>query len=77
MYLDKALKYLEILEKSAPVNMSCHFIGIFNNSELVGIAVSQFLDLNQLDSFGDRDKCIKSSIRNIVFKQIFRPFVTP
>jgi predicted N-acyltransferase len=61
-------EYLEILEKSAPVNMSCHFIGIFNNSELVGIAVSQFLDLNQLDSFGDRDKCIKSSIRNIVFK---------
>ena len=62
------IEYLEILEKSAPVNMTCHFIGIFNNSELVGIAVSQFLDLNQLDSFGDRDKCIKSSIRNIVFK---------
>ncbi|MFM7018670.1 8-amino-7-oxononanoate synthase [Flavobacterium sp.] len=61
-------EYLEILEKSAPVNMTCHFIGIFNNSELVGIAVSQFLDLNQLDSFGDRDKCIKSSIRKIVFK---------
>jgi hypothetical protein len=61
-------EYFEILEKSAPVNMTCHFIGIFNNSGLVGIAVSQFLDLNQLDSFGDRDKCIKSSIRNIVFK---------
>ncbi len=61
-------EYLEILEKSAPLNMTCHYIGIFNNSELVGIAVSQFLDLNQLDSFGDRDKCIKSSIRNIVFK---------
>jgi predicted N-acyltransferase len=61
-------EYLEILEQSAPVNMTCHFIGIFNNSELLGIAVSQFLDLNQLDSFGDRDKCIKSSIRNIVFK---------
>ena len=61
-------EYLEILEKSAPLNMTCHYIGIFDNSELVGIAVSQFLDLNQLDSFGDRDKCIKSSIRNIVFK---------
>jgi len=61
-------EYLEILEKSAPLNMTCHYIGIFNNLELVGIAVSQFLDLNQLDSFGDRDKCIKSSIRNIVFK---------
>lgn len=61
-------EYLEVLEKSAPLNMTCHFIGIFNNSELVGIAISQFLNLNQLDSFGERDKCIKSSVRNIVFK---------
>lgn len=61
-------EYLEILEKSAPLNMTCHFIGVFNNLELVGIAISQFLNLNQLDSFGDRDKCIKSSVRNIVFK---------
>ena len=60
--------YLVILEKSAPENMSCHFIGIFEKETLVGIAVSQFLDLNQLESFGDRDRYIKSSIRNIVFK---------
>ena len=61
-------EYLAILEKSAPVNMSCHFIGLFENEDLVGIAVSQFLDLNQLESFGDRDQCIKSSLRNIAFK---------
>ena len=61
-------EYLTILEKSAPDNMSCHFIGLFENENLVGIAVSQFLDLNQLESFGDRDQCIKSSLRNIAFK---------
>lgn len=61
-------QYLEILEKSAPTNMISHFIGLFKESELVGIAVSQFLDLNKLESFGERDKCIKTAVRNIVFK---------
>ena len=66
IFLSKA--YLAILEKSAPQNMSCHFIGLFENETLVGIALSQFVDLNQLESFGERDQCIKSSIRNVVFK---------
>jgi len=61
-------EYLEILEKSAPNNMTCHFIGFFNEKELVGIALSQFLDLNKLESFGERDKCIKTTIRNTIFK---------
>lgn len=62
------INYLEVLEKAAPTNMICHFIGIFNNEELVGIALSQFLDLNKLESFGERDKCIKTTIRNFAFK---------
>ena len=61
-------KYLEILEKSAPTNMIPHFIGLFKEKELVGIAISQFLDLNKLESFGERDECIKTAVRNIVFK---------
>ncbi|MFV5698513.1 GNAT family N-acetyltransferase [Flavobacterium sp. ZT3R17] len=61
-------KYLEVLEKSSPENMICNFIGIFENSDLVGIAVSQFLDLNKLESFGERDKCIKTAIRNFAFR---------
>lgn len=60
--------YLKILDKSAPENMVCHFIGFFRDKELVGIALSQFLDLNKLESFGERDKCIKTSIRNSIFK---------
>ena len=47
--------------------MICHFIGIFENETLVGTALSQFLDLNKLESFGERDKCVKTAVRNIVF----------
>ncbi|TRX08299.1 peptidogalycan biosysnthesis protein [Flavobacterium gawalongense] len=61
-------KYLEVLEKTSPGNMVCHFIGIFENDILVGIALSQFLDLNKLESFGERDKCIKTAVRNFVFR---------
>ena len=60
--------YLEILEKSAPINMVCHFIGFFRDTELVGIALSQFLNLNKLESFGERDRCVKTAIRNTIFK---------
>ncbi len=60
--------YLEVLEKSAPTNMECHFIGLYQNNQLIGIALCQFIDANQLTSFGDRDKCIKSHIRNFFFK---------
>ncbi|MFZ4105615.1 GNAT family N-acetyltransferase [Flavobacterium sp.] len=61
-------EYLEILEKSAPINMRCFFIGFFDKEELVGIGLSQFLDLNLLQSFGERDKCVKASVRNFIFK---------
>lgn len=61
-------EYLEILEKSSPKNMICNFIGFFDEEVLIGIAVSQFLDLNKLHSFGERDKCIKASVRNFIFK---------
>ena len=67
LFLSK--KYLELLEKSAPENMICHFIGLFKNETLVGVAVSQFLDLNKMESFGNRDQCIKTTIRNLVFKK--------
>lgn len=62
--------YLEILEKSAPENMRCFFISYFQEENLVGISLSQFLNLNQLSSFGERDKCLKSSIRNFMLKNI-------
>jgi len=62
-------EYLKILETAAPGNMVCHFIALFYNEEIIGIAVSQFLDLSQIASFGDRDHCLRTKIRNFVFKQ--------
>jgi predicted N-acyltransferase len=61
-------EYLNVLEKSAPINMTCHFIGLFQNDELVGVAVSQFLDLNKLESFGERDRCIRAHLRKFILK---------
>lgn len=60
--------YLKILEQSAPNNMTCHFIGVFKSKELVGIAIAQFIDANQLQSFGNRDKCLKTYFRDFIFK---------
>ena len=60
--------YLQLLETSAPQNMKCHFIGLFQDQKLIGIALTQFIDLSQVESFGDRDSCIKTKIRNLVFK---------
>ena len=48
--------------------MICHFIGIFEEKKLVGIAITQFLFAEKLESFGDRDQCLKTSVRNFAFK---------
>lgn len=63
-------EYLEVLEKSAPSNMFCHFIGMFDKDKLVGISLSQFLDLNKLESFGERDQCVKNAVRNTILKRL-------
>lgn len=60
--------YLHVLEQSAPVNMECFYIGIFENNKLIGTLLSQYLDLNKLESFGERDSCLKTHIRNFIFK---------
>ena len=60
--------YLKVLQESAPTNMQCFYIGIFEKELLIGVALAQYLDLNKLESFGERDKCFKTYIRNFVFK---------
>ncbi|MDI9257869.1 GNAT family N-acetyltransferase [Flavobacterium sp. YZ-48] len=62
--------YLKVLESSAPTNMQCFFIGIFEDNLLVGVALSQYLNLNKLESFGERDQCLKTTVRNLVFKNL-------
>ncbi len=48
--------------------MQCFYIGIFEKDELIGVALAQYLNLNKLESFGERDKCFKTYVRNFVFK---------
>ncbi len=48
--------------------MQCFYIGVFENNQLMGVALAQYLDLNKLESFGERDKCLKTAVRNFVFK---------
>lgn len=61
-------KYLKAIEESAPVNMCCYFIAIYNDVHLVGIAIAQFLDGNQMQTFGNRDRCLKTASRDFTFK---------
>ena len=61
--------YLQALELASPTNMACHYIGLFQENELVGIAISQFIDLSKVSSFGERDHCVKTAIRDFAFKK--------
>jgi len=61
--------YLTVLERHAPENMQCFFIGITENDILVGVAVAQHLDFSEISTFGNRDNCIKNKIRTFFFKR--------
>ncbi|MBC5839929.1 GNAT family N-acetyltransferase [Flavobacterium sp. F-380] len=65
-----SVAYLGIAEKSAPTNMHSHFIGIFQETKLVGVALSQFINLSDLNSFGERDTHLRTIVRNFVFKNL-------
>ncbi|WP_245895686.1 GNAT family N-acetyltransferase [Flavobacterium album] len=56
--------YLALLEKASPDNMQCHFIGLFNNGELCGIALAQYVNLSRINTFVEEKKsfCLKDYI---------------
>ncbi|NHN26539.1 GNAT family N-acetyltransferase [Flavobacterium jejuense] len=60
--------YLKVLENTAPVNMECFFIGIFDSLKLIGVSIAQYINVDHLESFGKRDNCLKTTIRNFIFK---------
>lgn len=60
--------YLKVLEESAPENVQCFFIAIYKAENLVGTAVAQFLDGSKMRSFGNRDRCLKTTFRNFTFR---------
>ncbi|MCZ8143922.1 GNAT family N-acetyltransferase [Flavobacterium sp.] len=64
--------YLSVLEKSAPTNMRCFFIGIYEKEQLIGVALAQYLDVSKLYSFGERQHCMKTKVRNFAFRRLAR-----
>ncbi|MEN9335464.1 MAG: hypothetical protein RLZZ500_451 [Bacteroidota bacterium] len=61
--------YLRVLEQSAPTNMECFFIGIFEETTLIGVALAQYINVQKLDSFGERLHCMKTRMRNFALRQ--------
>ncbi len=49
--------------------MRCHFVGIYQVNELIGTAIFQEIDLNSLQSLGNRDNCLKNTIRDFLFRK--------
>lgn len=64
--------YLRVLEESAPTNMRCFFIGIYEKEHLIGVALAQYLDISKLYSFGERQHCMKTKVRNFAFRRLAR-----
>jgi len=61
--------YLEVLETASPSNENFQYIGIFDQEEIIGIALAQFIDLSHLESYGERDKKLKTWVRNYLFSR--------
>jgi hypothetical protein len=61
--------YLSACYVSKPKNMRCYFIVVFEENQPRSIAAAQFLDLNQLETFGERQRCMKTVVRNFVFQK--------
>ncbi|ALM48636.1 8-amino-7-oxononanoate synthase [Flavobacterium psychrophilum] len=58
--------YLGILEKAAPQNMQCHFIGLFNNETLCGIALAQYINLRRINTFVEEKSF---NLKDYIFKK--------
>lgn len=63
-----SLSYLKTFEESSPKNVTCFYIGLYQDQILSGIAIAQLINLNLLESFGERDQCVKSFFRNLIFR---------
>lgn len=58
--------YLGVLQHAAPPNMQCHFISLFKNDTLCGIALAQYINLSAVNTFSARQQL---SIKNRLFKK--------
>ena len=59
--------YLKVLETACPQTFCCYFVGVFNNDELVGIALLQRVELYARDMFRSQGvSTLKKFFRNVV-----------
>ena len=61
--------YLTVLEQSAPVNMCCIYIGFFKSTELVGVALAQYIDLKKVTVLNTNNQKKLRGIRNWFFEK--------
>ena len=61
-------EFLEVLQLSKPKNMHCYPVGLFKNNTLAAVGIMQLLEVQNLESFGDRDSCLKKKARDFIFK---------
>lgn len=47
--------------------MECHFVGLFNNGKLCGVAVAQYINLSRINTFAEHRK--KAGLKDYVFKR--------
>jgi predicted N-acyltransferase len=59
--------YLQVLHTSAPQNVACHFIGLFTNGKLCGIALAQYINLRRINTFVENRKGF--SLKDYIFKK--------
>lgn len=63
--------YLKALEQASPNNIQWFYIGVFNEQELVGIAIIQRVQLYLKDMFRQtKVSCFKEFFRNVISKII-------
>lgn len=60
-------EYLAVLENAAPANMQCHFIGLYKNDVLCGVALAQYINLRRVDTFVGSRK--RFSVKDYIFKK--------
>jgi hypothetical protein len=61
--------YLKVLEASSPNNISVYYIGVFNNEDLVGMAIIQRVQLYAADVFRNKtNTAIKRMLKQLISK---------
>ena len=63
-------KYLEALESASPINMTCRYIAFYKDNVLVGKALAQCINLNNVTHLGVEEGCVKTKVRNFAFKNL-------